>query len=196
MCRFAGLDFTERVIDSQDPGALAELLLLSPSFLVPCLEIDEITVWDTLAIGEYLWETRPGSSLLPSDPASRAKCRSVCGEMHAGFAQLRSALPMNVKAHHPGFKVFTGAQADIDRIVAIWEDCLATSRGPLLFGSAPTLADAMYAPVCTRFVTYDVDLPIGCSAYVEAVMALPDVREWMAAARTEPDALGELDVEF
>jgi glutathione S-transferase len=153
-------------------------------------------VWDTLAIGEYLWETLPGSTLLPSDPSGRAKCRSVCGEMHAGFAHLRAALPMNIKAHHPGFKVFTGAQADIDRIVAIWQDCLTGSGGPLLFGSAPTMADAMYAPVCTRFVTYDVDLPVDCSAYVDAVMALPDVREWVAAAKSEPDALEELDVEF
>jgi glutathione S-transferase len=195
MCRFAGLDFSERVLDSHDPGARAELLLLSPSFLVPSLDIDGMQVWDTLAIGEYLWETHPYSSLLPSDPSDRAWCRSVCGEMHAGFAQLRAALPMNVKARHPGFKIFSGAQADIDRIVAIWQDCLRSSGGPLLFGAAPTMADAMYAPVCTRFVTYDVELPQDCATYVEAVLELPDVVEWLAAAEKEPEDLAELDVD-
>jgi glutathione S-transferase len=195
MCRFAGLEFTERVLDSHDPGARAELLLLSPSFLVPSLEIDGLQVWDTLAIGEFLWETRSESLLLPADPADRARCRSVCGEMHAGFAQLRAALPMNIKARHPGFKIFTGAQADIDRIVAIWQDCLASAGGPLLFGATPTMADAMYAPVCTRFVTYDVDLPEDCAAYVEAVMELPDMTEWRLAAEQEPDALEELDLD-
>lgn len=195
MCRFAGLEFTERVLDSHDPGARAELLLLSPSFLVPSLEVDGLEVWDTLAIGEYLWETLPQSALLPTDRADRARCRSVCGEMHAGFAALRAALPMNIKARHPGFKIFSGAQADIDRIVAIWQDCLALSGGPLLFGASPTMADAMYAPVCTRFVTYDVDLPGDCVAYVQAVMALPDMARWLAASREEPDALEELDLD-
>jgi glutathione S-transferase len=195
MCRFAGLDFSERVLDNRDPGARAELLLLSPSFLVPSLDIDGMQVWDTLAIGEYLWETHPDSSLLPSDPSDRAWCRSVCGEMHAGFAQLRAALPMNVKARHPGFKIFSGAQADIDRIVAIWQDCLRSSGGPLLFGTAPTMADAMYAPVCTRFVTYDVELPEDCATYVGAVLDLPDMVEWLSAAEKEPDDLAELDVD-
>ena len=195
MCRFAGLGFTERVLDSHDPGARAELLLLSPSFLVPSLEVGDIRVWDTLAIGEYLWETLPDSKLLPADPATRAWCRSVCGEMHAGFAHLRAALPMNTKARHPGFKIFSGAQADVDRIVEIWQECLASSGEPLLFGATPTMADAMYAPVCTRFVTYDVDLPDDCAAYVQAVMALPEMVEWLAAAREEPDALEELDVD-
>jgi glutathione S-transferase len=195
MCRFAGLEFTERVLGAHDPGARAELLLLSPSFLVPNLEVDGLSVWDTLAIGEYLWETIPDSGLLPSDPADRARCRSVCGEMHAGFAAVRSALPMNIKSRHPGFKVFSGAQADIDRIVAIWQDCLTRSGGPLLFGTTPTMADAMYAPVCTRFVTYDVDLPDDCAAYVERVMHLPDMAEWIAAVQQEPDTLEELDVD-
>ena len=90
--------------------------------------------------------------------AERAHCRSVCDEMHAGFANLRSALPMNLKARHPGFKVFTGAQPDIDRILAIWGECLAAYGGPYLFGARPTAADAMFAPVCTRFETYDVRL--------------------------------------
>ena len=140
MCRFAGLDFDVRVVDSEDPDSRAELLLLSPSVLVPCLESDGVRVWDTLAIGEYLWETLPESPLLPPDPVDRARCRSVSAEMHAGFSNLRAALPMNIKARYEGFKVFSGARADVDRIIAIWRECLAGSGGPLLFGTTPTMA--------------------------------------------------------
>lgn len=196
LCRMAGLDFTERLVDASDPSARAELLQLSPSFLVPCLEHDGNSIWDTLAIGEYLWETLPGCGLLPEDPGQRALCRSVCGEMHAGFANLRSALPMNIRASHPEFKAWSGAQADIDRIVAVWQGRLSASGGPFLFGDSPTMADAMYAPVCTRFVTYDVELPPECADYVKTVMGLPYMVEWIEAAKAEPEALDELDVEF
>jgi glutathione S-transferase len=115
--------------------------------------------------------------------------------MHAGFANLRAALPMNLKAHHPGFKVWAGAQADIERITAIWRECLAGAQGSYLFGNL-SMADAMYAPVVTRFLTYDVPLDAACAAYGQRIMALPDMVEWVAAARAEPDALQELDVEF
>jgi glutathione S-transferase len=196
MCRIAGLDFVERVVDPDDPDSRAELLLLSPSMLVPRLEHDGVTVWDTLAIGEYLWEILPGSRLLPAARAERALCRSVSAEMHAGFSHLRSALPMNIKARHRSLPVFSGAQADIDRIMTIWEDCLGASGGPYLFGSVPTMADAMYAPVCTRFVTYGVELPERCQGYCDAIMALPDMVEWVRAAMDEPDSLEELNVEF
>ena len=101
LCRISGLEFEERVVAANDPGARAELLLLSPSFLVPALEHDGVVVWDTLAIGEYLHETFPSSGLLPVDRAQRARCRSVCAEMHAGFQNLRSSLPMNMKARYP-----------------------------------------------------------------------------------------------
>jgi len=197
MCRLAGLDFDEEVVDSEDPDARDELLLLSPSFLVPRLEHDGVRVWDTLAIAEYLAETLPRSGLLPEDRVERARCRSVSAEMHAGFAHLRSALPMNVKARFPGFKVFSGAQPDIDRILAIWRECLDAGEGPFLFGGSPGMADAMYAPVCTRFVTYCVELDDRSQAYVDTVMAMPEMVEWVAAAEAEPDALaGEFDVEF
>jgi glutathione S-transferase len=196
LCRMASLDFDERVVAANDPGARAELLLLSPSFLVPSLEHDGVTVWDTLAIGEYLRELLPGSALLPHDPIQRARCRSVCGEMHGGFHNLRSSLPMNMKARYPGFKPWAGAQADMDRIVSIWQDCLRTSGGPYLFGPSPTMADAMYAPVCSRAVTYDLDLPDDCRAYGETIMAMPDMLEWAEAATAEPDDLEELDAEF
>ena len=117
LCKMAGLEFEEEVAKSDDPATRAELLLLSPSFLVPCLRHDGVKVWDTLAIAEYLNELFPDAGLLPKDTAARALCRAVSGEMHSGFLNLRSALPMNIKGHYPSFKVFAGAQADVDRIV-------------------------------------------------------------------------------
>src|SRR3954454_1840350 len=104
LCRMAGLDFDLVVTASDDAASRAELLLLSPSFLVPCLEQDGIKIWDTLAIAEYLAELKPNAGLLPADRAARAHCRSISGEMHSGFSNLRSALPMNLKRHYPGFK--------------------------------------------------------------------------------------------
>jgi glutathione S-transferase len=195
LCKMAGIAFREKPLPSSDPSTRAELLLLSPSFLVPCLTHDGIAIWDTLAIGEYLHELRPKARLLPVDRAARARCRSVCGEMHSGFGNLRSALPMNLKAHHPGFKVWAGAQADIDRVLAIWSDCFAAYGGPYLFGE-PSMADAMYAPVCTRFLTYEVTLDAAAQAYCRRIMALPAMREWLAAAQEESEEVEELDVEF
>jgi glutathione S-transferase len=196
LCKMAGLEFTELVVASDDPSARAELLLLSPSFLVPCLTHDGVKIWDTLAIAEYLDETVPDTGLLPTHKAARAHCRSICGEMHSGFTNMRSALPMNLKAHHPGFKVWAGAQADIDRILSIWRECLASTKGPFLFGKRPGMADAMFAPVVTRFLTYDVKLDSDCAAYCKEIMALPAMQEWVEGAKAEPDEVVELDVEF
>ncbi len=196
LCKMAGLDFEEQMTPADDPSTRAELLLLSPSFLVPSLTNGTVKVWDTLAIAEYLNELFPDAGLLPKDRAARALCRAVSGEMHAGFINLRSALPMNIKGRYPAFKVFAGAQADIERIVTIWRDCLAASGGPYLFGAKPCLADAMYAPVCTRFVTYGVKLDPVCAAYCQTIMAMPYMAEWIEAARNEPDEVVELDVEF
>jgi glutathione S-transferase len=196
LCKLAGLDFEEQSVASDDPSTRAELLLLSPSFLVPCLTHDGIKIWDTLAIAEYLDETLPKAGLLPKEKIARAHCRSICGEMHSGFTNMRSALPMNLKARHPGFKVWAGAQADIDRVVSIWRESLAASKGPFLFGTKPGMADAMFAPVVTRFITYDVKLDSDCAAYCKAIMALPAMQEWQAAALAEPDEVVELDVEF
>jgi glutathione S-transferase len=195
MCKLAGLEFDEELVSMSDPSTRAELLLLSPSFLVPSLTHDGVRVWDTLAIGEYLAEAFPNAGLLPLDRAARAHCRAVCGEMHSGFYNLRSALPMNLKAHHPGFKVWAGAQADIDRVTTIWRECLAASGGPFLFGRL-TMADAMYAPVCSRFITYDVKLDRACAAYARSIIEWPAMAQWIADARAEHEELEELDVEF
>jgi glutathione S-transferase len=196
LCKLAGLDFVEQMLSSDDPTIRAELLLLSPSFLVPCLTHGGVKVWDTLAIAEYLNEVKPDAGLLPKSRAARATCRSICGEMHSGFSNLRSVLPMNIKAHFPGFKVWAGAAADVARVLAIWNECLADAKGPFLFGKRPCMADAMYAPVCTRFLTYEVKLDPVCSAYCEAIMGLPEMREWVAAAKAEHEEVLELDVEF
>ena len=196
MARFAGLEFTEHVISPDDPAMKAEMLLLSSSMLVPSLLHDGIKVWDTLAIGEYLNELKPKAGLLPTDAKARAHCRAICGEMHSGFGSLRGSLPMNIKAHFPGFKLWSRAQADVDRVKEIWAECLSSYKGPYLFGKHPTLADAMYAPVVTRFLSYDVPLDRACAAYAKAIMALHAMQEWVAAAKAEPDEIDELDAEF
>ncbi len=195
LTKFSGLPFTEQTIPTDDAAARAEILLLAPSMLVPCLEHDGISVWDTMAIAEYLNEVCPKAGLFPKDRAQRARCRSICGEMHSGFSALRSALPMNLKGHFPNFKVWSRAQADIERIAAIWNECLAAGGGPFLFGK-PCAADLMYAPVVTRFMTYDVKLDTVSAGYCARIMALPEMQEWIAAAKLEPDDIDELEAEF
>jgi glutathione S-transferase len=195
LVKFAGLDFREVMVDPDDADNRKELLLLSPSILVPCLTHDGVKVWDTLAIAEYLNEARPRSGLLPADRKARAHCRAICGEMHSGFSSLRSALPMNLKRSFPGHKVWIRAQGDIDRITTIWRDCLGSYGGPFLFGKR-SMADAMYAPVVTRFRTYDVALDRECAAYCKLIMGLPEMVEWIGAAKREPEDIEELDMEF
>lgn len=196
LAKFAGLEFEERIVPPDDPAVRAEILLLSSSILVPSLIHNGITVWDTLAIAEYLNEAKPEAGLLPADPEARAHCRAICGEMHSGFTALRSALPMNLKAHFPGFKVWNRAIADIERVTAIWRDCIKRYGGPYLFGKQRTMADAMYAPVATRFVTYDVKLDPVSADYRDLIMAMPEMTEWIAAAKLEPEEIEELEAEF
>jgi len=197
LMKLSGLPFEESIVPPDDASVRAEMLLLSPSFLVPCLRHEDVTVWDTLAIAEYLNEIRPEAGLLPAARPARAHCRAICGEMHSGFAALRSALPMNLKHRFPGYKVWTRAQADIDRILELWGECFARYRGPFLFGERPTMADAMYAPVVTRLLTYDVPVKSDrATAYCARIMQLPPMIEWVEAARLEPDDIEELEVEF
>jgi glutathione S-transferase len=195
LTKFAGLPFTEQIIPPDDAAARAEILLLAPSILVPCLNHDGNSVWDTLAIAEYLNEVCPKAGLFPKERGHRARCRSICGEMHSGFSSLRSALPMNLKTHFPKFKVWSRAQADIERITTIWNECLTTSGGPYLFGKL-CAADLMYAPVVTRFMTYDVTLDAVSAGYCAHIMELPEMQEWIAAAKLEPDDIDELEAEF
>ena len=195
MAKFAGIDFAESIVAPDDADARAEILLLSPSILVPCLSYDGIKIWDTLAIGEFLNEIAPKAGLLPKDKAKRAHCRSICGEMHSGFVSLRQALPMNIKGHFPKFKIWSKANADIERIAIIWRECLDAYGGPFLFG-ALSIADAMYAPVVSRFRTYDVKLDRQTQAYADRIWALPAMVEWREAAKGEVEEIEELQVEF
>ena len=195
MAKFAGINFEESIVAPDDADARAEILLLSPSILVPCLTYDGIKIWDTLAIGEFLNEIAPKAGLLPKDKAKRAHCRSICGEMHSGFVSLRQALPMNIKGHFPKFKIWSKANADIERIAIIWRECLDAYGGPFLFG-ALSIADAMYAPVVSRFRTYDVKLDRQTQAYADRIWALPAMVEWREAAMGEVEEIEELQVEF
>jgi len=196
LCRMGGLDVIEERVDIDDPDNRQELLLLSPSVLVPRLVHDGVTVWDTLAIAGYVNEVAPGAGLYPEDRVARAHCRAVSGEMHSGFYNMRSALPMNLKARHKKFKMFSGARPDVERIRAIWTECLEKYGGPYLFGARPTVADAMYAPVCSRFRTYAVELDPLLDAYCETIFAWPLMQEWTEGALAEPDEIIELEVEF
>lgn len=195
LCKMAGLEFTE-VMAPPDEKNRKELLLLSPSVLVPRLTHGVVTVWDTLAIAEYMHEWNPQAGLLPCDQAARAICRAVSGEMHSGFQNMRSALPMNIRTRYQSFKIFSGARPDVERVKEIWTECLDTYGGPWLFGQTPTIADAMFAPVCSRFVTYAVELDPKLKAYCDHIFAWPLMQEWIAGAEAEPAEIVELEVEF
>ncbi|MET0239964.1 MAG: glutathione S-transferase [Sphingobium sp.] len=195
LCRLAGLE-VEELPAPNDASNRAELLLLSPSVLVPRLTHEGASVWDTLSIAEYLNELYPDAGMYPQDRIARAHCRSISGEIHSGFSNLRSALPMNLKVVHASFPVFSGAKPDIERIEAIWQECLSRYGGPYLFGAQPSVADAMYAPVTRRFISYAVALSPEGTAYCEAIAAWAPMQEWLAAAQAEPEEMEELEVEF
>ena len=196
LARLSGIDFVEEPVAPDDPRARQELLMRSSSTLVPCLLHGDVPVWDTLAIAEYLNELKPEAGMLPTDRQARARCRAISGEIHSGFAALRSSLPMNLRFHKPGFTVWSSAQSDIDRITAIWRECLTTWHGPFLFGARPTIADAMYAPVVTRFKSYDVAVGPVCDGYCATIMAWPPMADWVAAALKEHEQIDELDLDF
>ncbi len=196
LARFAGVVLTEEMVSPDDVDARRELLLLAPSIRVPCLTHDGARVWNTLAIAQYLDEIAPVAELMPDDRLARAHCRSISGEMNSGFANLRSSLPMNLRGHYPNHKVWAGARPDIDRIVEIWTECLSRYGGPFLFGERRGMADAMYAPVVTRFLTYDLELDAVCAEYCRTIMAMPEMVEWVEAAKLEPAEIDELDMEF
>ncbi|HYM73044.1 MAG TPA: glutathione S-transferase family protein [Stellaceae bacterium] len=183
-----GEAFDEEVIPLYQPSSRATLLKYSPSGRVPALHHGDTVVWDSLAICEYLAETFPAAGLWPADRAARAMARAISAEMHSGFQALRAQHPMNVRSSFPGRDITPEAQADINRVMAIWR--AARSRygegnGDFLFGGF-TIADAMYAPVVSRFRTYKLDLEREADEYCEAITSLPAMLEWAAAARNEP----------
>lgn len=180
----AGLPFEEVFIRLRDASTKSEILKHSPSGKIPCLIDGKTVVWDSLSICEYLAEKSP--ALWPGDRKARAEARSVSAEMHSGFAALRQYLPMDIHASKPYEERTPDVNADIARVVAIWEECRKSyaKAGPFLFGSF-TIADAMYAPVVWRFLTYVVELPPASREWVETMAALPAMQEWRAAALAE-----------
>jgi glutathione S-transferase len=196
LVRLSGLTFTEQVVDMEDPINRAELLMQTSSIRIPMLVHDGVSIWDTLAMAEYLNEMCPDAGMLPAERVARARCRSISGEMHSGFSALRAALPMNLKLFRPEFSIWSAVQADINRITDIWRECIETWGGPWLFGDRPTIADAMYAPVVTRFRSYDVAMEGVCEQYCRTILAWPPMKEWWAAAQAEPEQIEELDIEF
>lgn len=184
--RMAGIPFEEQRIPLDQPDSKARMLAASSAGRVPVLIDGSLTIWDSLAICEYLAERFPEARLWPADAAQRARARAISAEMHSGFAALRSAMPMNCRSRHPGRGHTADALADVARISALWDDALAASGGPFLF-SHFTIADAMYAPVTSRFVTYAIALPPACAAYVAQLQSLPAMIEWNAAAAAETE---------
>lgn len=185
-----GAPFTIIRIPLDQPDTAARIREQSPAGKVPVLKDGALVVWDSLAICEYLAEKFPEARLWPETAATRAQARAVAAEMHAGFAALRQALPMDIRRREP--RQASGAvAADIARVREIWNSCRAAhgSGGPWLFGRY-SIADAFYAPVATRFRTYGVPLDPVSEAYVEATMARDAMREWIAAAEAESETIG------
>lgn len=179
----AGLAFAETEIALRRPDTKARILDHSPSGQVPLLRHGDLKIWDSLAICEYVAELAPAAGLWPEDRAARAVARAVGAEMHAGFRALRQAMPMDVPSETPMADVPSEVATDIARITELWNDCRARFGvgGPFLFGRF-SIADAMYAPVVTRFTTYGVATDSVCRSYIDAVQALPAMREWYRRA--------------
>jgi glutathione S-transferase len=188
LLRQAGIAFEEVQLKFADDGSVAGATPWSPTGKVPVLWIDAQPVWDSLAIFEAAAELYPGKALWPADAAARRTARSICAEMHAGFGELRRNMPMNIRASHPDKGRTPGTLKDIERIAAIWESCRARfgAGGELLFGSF-SCADAMFAPVVTRFRTYAVPLPPVAQRYADAVRDLAAVKAWVAGALAEKE---------
>ena len=188
----AGLAFDEVRIPLYQEGHDRKIREYSPAGRVPVLVDGAVTVWDSLAICEYLAERHAEKNLWPAAAAARAHARAVSAEMHAGFAALRSNMGMNVRRSFPGVGMTPEVAKDIARIEQLWDDCLQRYGGPFLFG-AFGIADAMYAPVATRFRTYAVGLSAVAQRYADLLLALPAVAEWYAAAHAETEVLPQFE---
>jgi glutathione S-transferase len=185
--RQAGLAFEEEVIPLYEPGSRERILSYSPTGKVPVLLDGDMVIWESLAILDHIAERFPKTQLWPSDPRARAHARAISAEMHAGFGPLRRHCPMNMRRVGRKRELTAEVEADVRRIEAIWTDCRARfgQGGPFLFGRF-SAADAMYAPVVSRFASYAIGVGAACEAYMAAVMALPAWEEWRAAGVAEP----------
>jgi len=191
MAKIAGIEFEEVVIPLDLPETQPAIRKHSPSGRVPVLLHRGLAIWESLAIAEYLNDLKPEAGLWPSSAAARAHARAISAEIHAGFAELRNNMPMNIRASYPGKGMTPGVRADIERITGLWRDCRKRFAGAFqkddgfLFGTFGA-ADAMYAPVVTRLRTYGVKVDSDGDAYCNAVLAHPAVKEWIDAAKHEP----------
>lgn len=181
----AGVPFEEKVIPIYMDGSAEAIRVYSPAGKVPILKDGDLTVWDSLAIIEYVAEKHP--TLWPADARARAVARSISAEMHSGFVPLRKLCTMNLRRHYPCFELNDDVRENVMRIDTIFTETRNEfgESGPFLFGEW-TAADAMYAPVVTRFKTYDIKLSDVAQAYCDAVLALPAMKDWYAAAAAEP----------
>lgn len=186
--RKSGADFREKRLPLDTPEFEREIGELSPSRRVPTLHDGELCIWDSLAIAEYANERWAGGGLLPAQASERALARAYMAEMHAGFSALRARMPMNCRATGRQVEIDEDLQANIDRIFAIWSECLQRSGGPWLFGEF-SLVDAAYVPVALRFCTYGVEGPPPVQAYVATVLADPDVAAWVEAGKSETEVV-------
>lgn len=195
MIKQTGAPFEEVVIPLEGPGRRTTAIRpLSPSGRVPALKHGELVLWESTAIGEYLAELFPNASLWPEDRAARAIARAVSAEMHCGFAALRTAMPMNIRRTRITLPTTPAVDEDVARITTIWRDCRTRfgAAGSFLFGTFG-IADAMFAPVATRFRTYGVTLDAVSAAYVDAIYTHPAMREWIDAAHQEAFAIPDYD---
>ncbi|HTH80013.1 MAG TPA: glutathione S-transferase family protein [Ramlibacter sp.] len=190
----AGIPFEERLIKFDafcDPESEfgKAIRKVNPAGRVPTLVDDGFAVWESLAIAEYVAEKYPAKQLWPQDAKKRARARSVCAEMHAGFSALRSHCPMNIEASLPEVGAIVwrdkpGLREDVQRIVQMWTELLEQNKGPMLFGEF-TAADAFYAPVCMRLKNYSLPVPGHITDYIRRVCALPGVKSWIDGALEE-----------
>jgi glutathione S-transferase len=190
--RQADIPFVEVRIALYQDDHRSKIEQYSRAGKVPILVAGDITVWDSLAICEFLAERHPERQLWPAGLAARTHARAISAEMHAGFEALRSNLGMNVRRTYSGIGVTTEVKQDIARIEAIWDDCLQRYGGPFLCGDFG-IADAMYAPVATRFKTYGIALSTTANGYAETLLELPAMTEWYAAARAESEVLPQFE---
>ena len=188
--KHADVAFTETRVPLYVHGYKEELLKYAPSGKVPILKHGAVTVWDSLAICEYLAERFPQAQLWPEDAAVRALARSISAEMHSGFSGIRSAMPFNCRAHDRHVPISAEIQKEIDRVQSLWQDCRTQhgKGGPWLFGRF-SIADAMYIPVALRFITYSVPLHAVARGYADTAHEHPAVREWIAAAKQETEIM-------
>lgn len=194
----SGIPFEEvklRLSFTEDSDFKKTLAKVAPTGRVPVLVDEGFAVWDTLAIAEYLAEKYPSKHLWPVQPLARARARSLCAEMHAGFGALRNHFGMNIEAHLPeiGKRVLAEqpeAARDLQRIVQMWEKQFDEHGGPFLFGSF-SIADAYFAPVCSRVVTYALPVPQRIADYIERIQALPAMQAWIREAKEEHDFIAE-----